>query len=341
MNKLQQKWDVIAPQLEIFFKVLKERLDNGIKKNDKKEITFLIEGGDDSLSGINFKTYTIKSEDYNKIVSNEPYVSEALAMFTLTVNANSIADAGTLQILFETMAPMLEELPFIKPFLQNGEYHLRVNGSKLSLDFVIKNQAMLKSALDLGIDLADYNEIKLCLGTAFTFSDFFTLSIDQLLEKIFSFHFSLNQNLINLSYLFKAIIAALETLSFTDQSIQKIIINTLISLKSFSKFLSARFALKYGPKEAVDFALKSPILSDFGGKDEIAQQLETYKIMSEQMGKEMVRGFLESMGMIDAAKAVNVDTILLAFTFPKYQSGVAEEINLPGLTSVFNDKFMN
>lgn len=341
MDTAADKWKKYKPQVMEFFNSIKDELAKSTKENEEKDINFQIEGGSDSTNGIGMHTYTIKANEYSQIIGNpQPYMAEALAMVTLSINSVNAEGVGILESLFNSMTPMLDEMPVMKHILGKGEYKLRIDGTKISVDFVVKSADELKNFLELGINPADFHSLKLMFGTALKLGDIFELPFDQLLEKLFSLHFSIDQNLINITYLAKAAITALEKVHIPEDKIQKKIKKAIFYIKAYRTFISAKFALKYSPKEAAEFAMKSPMIDNLGGKEVLAEQFEQYKIMAEQMGKEMIKGTLESMGFLEAAKAANIDNIIIAFVFPKYQTGIVQEFKFPGITALFNEKFL-
>jgi hypothetical protein len=54
----------------------------------------------------------------------------------------------------------------------------------------------------------------------------------------------------------------------------------------------------------------------------------------------MVKPLLENYGLVDSAKATDVDEIALSLVFPKYENGIAHIIKLPGFSKAFAEKFL-
>ena len=63
-------------------------------------------------------------------------------------------------------------------------------------------------------------------------------------------------------------------------------------------------------------------------------------MMAEQLGGQMIKPTLDSMGLLDSAKAANIDQFTISYVIPKYQTGFAHVVKVPGLTKLINEKFL-
>ena len=104
-------------------------------------------------------------------------------------------------------------------------------------------------------------------------------------------------------------------------------------------FVQTKFLFEFDPKE-VSQTIITNALKEIMDSDDVNTQFEGMKMMAEQLGTQMIKPTLESMQMLDAAKAANIDEISIAWATPKYQGGVAHVVKLPGVTKMINEKFL-
>ena len=49
---------------------------------------------------------------------------------------------------------------------------------------------------------------------------------------------------------------------------------------------------------------------------------------------------LKELGLVDTAKATDIDNVSVSFVFPKYENGIAHVVKLPGFSKAFTEKFL-
>ena len=54
----------------------------------------------------------------------------------------------------------------------------------------------------------------------------------------------------------------------------------------------------------------------------------------------MIKPILEQYGLVESAKATDVDEISISMVFPKYQNGLAHVVKLPGFSKALCGKFL-
>ena len=104
-------------------------------------------------------------------------------------------------------------------------------------------------------------------------------------------------------------------------------------------FVQCKFDFEYSPKEVCNGPLENVIQEFLNGQNP-NETLEGFKVMAEQLGAQMIKPTLEGMGLLESAKAANIDEISIAWATPKYQGGVAHVVKLPGVTKMINEKFL-
>ena len=73
---------------------------------------------------------------------------------------------------------------------------------------------------------------------------------------------------------------------------------------------------------------------DINGMLEMARSFVTGTIESKVLPK------LKELGLIETAKASDIDEVVFSFVVPKYANGIAHVIKLPGFSKAFSDKFL-
>ena len=63
--------------------------------------------------------------------------------------------------------------------------------------------------------------------------------------------------------------------------------------------------------------------------------------MAMGMGQGMIIPMLTQFGMADTVKAIDLDCISISLGVPKYKTGYAISIKLPGLSKVLGDMLAN
>lgn len=324
--------------LEGFLKELKSALKTVEKQNEKSEVDISVKGGDD-LNGIAAETFTISKEKYSEYITEEKdYMKDAVSIMTVKINAKDASTLPTLQTLIEAQKGMIMELPFVKEKGDKISINTRVAGTTLFVDAVVKDDAINKALQEIGIDLGEFHTFAAAFKTGFKPGDFFALTFDELAVKVLSLLVSVKGTLTNGRYLGTALLKALETVKVSDEKLQKKIKKAKMFISFMSAFSKLNFNFEYCPKQLLVAALP-PLKKLMDGQDP-AEQLEGFKAMAEGMGGEAIKPVVESMGLLEPLKSINFDEITVSVVSPKFKTGIAHSLKLPGVTELLNTKFL-
>ena len=294
-------------QIFAFFDAFKKALEEAPKSEEKKCVDLQIKGTNEELKGMCFETKRIEKSKFKEMFDNaQEHIQKALIVCSATINAKDEAGVKTLQELFEKMKPLFQNIPFVKKHPENYEFHLRTNGTKVTLDFTSVKGEFLEPLINLGIDPSDYHKIDYSLKSGFSPEDFFNLPIEELTLKAVQFAFSIKSESVGIRRLITACIKALKGIKLTNDKHQKL-----------------------GLKAATETLLK--------GID-INQKLEEARKKVIENGQKVIKPKLEELQLADAIKAVNLDDICISVGAPKYECGLQHTIHLPGFTQAFISK---
>ena len=289
-------------QIFAFFDAFKKALEEAPKSEEKKCVDLQIKGTNEELKGMCFETKRIEKSKFKEMFDNaQEHIQKALIVCSATINAKDEAGVKTLQELFEKMKPAFQQIPFVKKHPENYEFHLRTNGTKVTLDFTSVKGEFLEPLINLGIDPSDYHKIDYSLKSGFSPEDFFNLPIEELTLKAVQFAFSIKSESVGIRRLITACIKALKGIKLHG----------------------------LGLKAASETLLK--------GID-INQKLEEARKKVLETGQKVIKPKLEELQLADAIKAVNLDDICISVGAPKYECGLQHTIHLPGFTQAFISK---
>ena len=71
-----------------------------------------------------------------------------------------------------------------------------------------------------------------------------------------------------------------------------------------------------------------------GGSEGLKNRIAGYQQMAMGMVQELIVPMINSFGMVDTAKVLDLDYISISLGVPKYENGYAISLKLPGLTKV-------
>ena len=323
-----------------FFDDIKKSLSELQKEGEVKEFNFNVRGTKDEPKGISSETFTIPKSDYDKYVdSSKDYMANALSVLTLNINANNEQSVKVLEALFNQFKPMIDEIPFVKKRAGKVEYYLRIAGLKMFIDVVTTDGKFIKPFIDMNIDMNEFHEFKASFKTDFTPTDFFETTIDKLLEKVLSASVLLRGKTTNGKYIALSILKALKNVKLPEEKYQRKLEKAISFFNLIIAFVQAKFDFEYSPKEVCNGPLENVIKDILNGQDP-EEMLKGIKMMAEQLGSQMIKPTLESMGLLDSAKAANIDQFTISYVIPKYKSGIAHIVKVPGLTTLINEKFL-
>ena len=297
-----------------------------------------IKGTNEELKGMCFETKRIEKSKFKEMFDNaQEHIQKALIVCSATINAKDEAGVKTLQELFEKMKPFFQQIPFVKKHPENYEFHLRTNGTKVTLDFTSVKGEFLEPLINLGIDPSDYHKIDYSLKSGFSPEDFFNLPIEELTLKAVQFAFSIKSESVGIRRLITACIKALKGIKLTNDKHQKILEEHIEKLNMINAFVSFAFNLEFDAKELHGQGLKAATETFLKGMD-INQKLEEARKNVIETGQKVIKPKLEELQLADALKAVNLDDICISVGAPKYECGLLHTIHLPGFTQAFISK---
>ena len=265
-------------------------------------------------------------------------MKEALSVFSVSVHAKDEASVKTLEALFEKMKPMFEGLDFVKKHPGKYKVELRTSGTKVTVDFVSVTGEFLKPLLELGLNISDYHNFNATFKSGLCPGDFFKLPVEELTLKALQVLLSVKGKSTGVRKIISALIKALKGVKLTNDKFQKKLEDHVGHLSALNAFVSFAFNLEYDAKELSGQSLEAAKVA-LKGVD-INAKLAELRAQVEGLLNNMVKPLLETYGLVDSAKATDVDQITLSLVFPKYENGIAHVINLPGFSKAFAEKFL-
>lgn len=326
-------------QVLAFLGNFKKALAEEAKTDDKKSFEFELRGTKEEPKGVSFETYSITKDKYAEFVdASQPYMAKALSVFSISVNAKDDASLKTLQTLFEKMKPFFENLDFVKKHPGKYEIHFRNAGKKVSIDFVNVTGEFLQPLLDLGLDISNYHKFNACFKSEFCPDEFFKLPIEELSLKALQLVLSIKGESQGVRQILTALIKALKEVKLSNEKFQKKLDQHVSHLSGLNAFLSFVFNFEFDAKELCGAGLSAS--KDALKGIDINKKFEEFRAQIEGLGANMIKPVLEQYGLVDSAKATDVDEISISFVFPKYQNGLAHVVKLPGFSKAFCEKFL-
>ena len=326
-------------QVLAFLGNFKKALAEEAKTDDKKSFEFELRGTKEEPKGVSFETYSITKDKYAEFVdASQAYMAKALSVFSISVNAKDDASLKTLQTLFEKMKPAFENLGFVKKHPGKYEIHFRNAGKKVTVDFVSVTGEFLQPLLDLGLDISNYHKFNACFKSEFCPDEFFKLPIEELSLKALQLVLSIKGESQGVRQILTALIKALKEVKLSNEKFQKKLDQHVSHLSGLNAFLSFVFNFEFDAKELCGAGLTAS--KDALKGIDINKKFQDFRAQIEGMGANMIKPVLEQFGLVESAKATDVDEISISFVFPKYQNGLAHVVKLPGFSKAFCEKFL-
>ena len=326
-------------QVLAFLGNFKKALAEEAKTDDKKSFEFELRGTKEEPKGVSFETYSITKDKYAEFVdASQPYMAKALSVFSISVNAKDDTSLKTLQTLFEKMKPAFENLDFVKKHPGKYEIHFRNAGKKVTVDFVSVTGEFLQPLLDLGLDISNYHKFNACFKSEFCPDEFFKLPIEELSLKALQLVLSIKGESQGVRQILTALIKALKEVKLSNEKFQKKLDQHVSHLSGLNAFLSFVFNFEFDAKELCGAGLSAS--KDALKGIDINKKFQDFRAQIEGMGANMIKPVLEQYGLVESAKATDVDEISISFVFPKYQNGLAHVVKLPGFSKAFCEKFL-
>ena len=325
----------IIPKEEFpkFIERFKQALDKTeFKKGDHKSFELEIRGTNEELNGPSIKLSTFDKTKFNEFLDlKQEYMKNSLFCISLNLNAKNEDSFAEINRFFATYKLLFENIPALKK--ENVEAHFRKNGINFSFEIVFKEGILLKALMDLGLDFTEYHKFDFDLKSGFNLEEFFNLSSDpkSIFLKIFTLLLSIKSDNENIKYLCRALIEALKDVKLDDKAMEEKLNKFFVYLNFINSFIGTKLKLEY---DARVFARK---VSKQNKQNKQSQE-KLFLIQSTivNMMKQLLISYINSFGLKDLVKAINIDCISLSLSFPKYKNGYNLLIKIPGLTKILN-----
>ena len=326
----------IIPKEEFpnFMNRLKEALkkeDN--KKGDKKCVEFTLTGSKEDLQGCAFEIFSFdKTRCAEFLDVTQEHIKNGLYCASLNINVKDEKECEKLKMVFEQFKPMLEGIPHVKDKI---DFSFRSKGKQCSFDAVAKDGKLVQAILDLGISFSDYHKFNFALKSGVNLAEIFDPNADPAanLVKVCSLIFSIKSESENVRYLCAALGEALKDVKLNDEKIQKKFDKVVGYINFINSFIGCKLKLEYdanvlageGAKEAEKMS---------GGSEGLKNKIAGLQQTAMGMVQGMIVPMINSFGMTDTAKVLDLDYISISLGVPKYENGYAISLKLPGLTKV-------
>ena len=306
------------------------------KKGEKKSIDFEIRGTKEDLNGLALEIFSFdktKCADFMDV--EQEHIKNALYCASLNVNVKTEADVEKLNMAYLQFKQMFENAPPLKPLKGKFDFKFRNKGTRCSFDIVAKDGKLVKSLIDLGIDPSEYHKFNFALKSGIDLGELFDPNADQTknFAKICSVIFSIKSETDNVRYLSGALAEALKDVKLTDEKIQKKFDKCVGYLNFINSFICAKLKLEYdanvlageGAKEAEKLT---------GGAEGLKTKIIGTQQIAMGMSQQMIAPMIDSFGMTETVKVMDLDTISISLGVPKYQHGYAISLKIPGISKV-------
>ena len=231
MEKLNQSFSMLSNKdeehelLKKFCTVLKEYLANNKKEeNDKSKYEIEINCAEEiqSQSSIEFFTFdTVKFNDYFKGYK-KGYLDDKLLILTISFEAKQEKDIETIKKGFNIFVTEIKKNN--KDYNLKFKFHFSSKGKLVYIDFLFKNEEIIKILLDLGINLNEYEQFHLSINSEFKISKLLdNYDLKTFLYDLFKLKISLKSTRNNANYLINAIKDTTKILKLKDKQLLNII----------------------------------------------------------------------------------------------------------------------
>ena len=294
---------------------------------------FEIKGTNEDLNGLALEIFSFdegKCAEYMDVEQKD--VEKVLYCASLNWNAKTEADVEKVKESFEGIKQIFYGIPNVQ-----GKFDLifRNNGTKVSFDCVAKDGKLISALLNLGINPSEYRKFNFTLKSGINLKEIFDNQADPTanIAKIFSVIFSIKSEATNIRYLSGALAEALKDVKINDEKIKKKFDKFVGFLNFINSFVGAKLNLEYDAKVlAGEGAKEAKKMS--GGADGLKQKIVGTQQMAMGMGQTFIVPMLQQFGMIDTVKVLDMDSISISLGVPKYKTGYAIKLTIPGLSQV-------
>ena len=289
-------------------------------------------------------------------------MKNSLSIITISFKLKDESQAKTIEPLFNKIKPIINDIPFIKKYIEKKEidYFLYVEGVKISIDIVINNVKSHKKFQDMSIDFSEFQNFNIFLRSILTGDGFFDNDIDQFLEKSLSFDLNLEASIINAKYLIEALKITYDIVSAENEEEEEekdLDINDIISIEYhreqrvkrikknikfimdvFSICIDTNLTFQFNPKHLSNFILddEDNLLRKQGN-----EIFTIGKQLIKEYGGETSKGVLEKFEVYETSKILDIDEISITLLSSKYKNGIYAVVYLPGVTKYIIDNFFS
>ena len=324
--------------LESFTAKFKESLAKEQKTNEVKSFDFEIKTTTTEPTGTSLEFKTFTKNEYASQLEEQDYMKYSLQVLSIGFKVKDEASCEILKTMFDSMRPMIDDMPFIKEKKDKISYQLRTKGVNVYIDVMLKHDEIEKALTEFGIDLGEHNSFTFVLKSGFAPSDFFTLSFSQLIEKAVQVFLKVKGQTKSFEYFARAYEAGLKAIKATDAKAQKKIKKALHIIAAINAFVQTNFNLTFNSANLAK--LVQGYLATAREGENIEQTFEGIKMMTVGMGGSMIKPTLEDLMLLEPVKALNIDDIKIVVANMKFKSGCTTTIKLPGLSQSFVDNFL-
>ena len=312
-------------------KIALDKKDN--KKGDKKSIEFEVRGSKEELNGLALEIFTFDKTRYAEFLdTTQDYIKNALYCVSLNLNVKEEADITKLEGSYQLLNGMFSASPALK---DKYELKFRHKGKQVSFDVIAKDGKLIQALMGLGINLSEYHKFNFALKSGINLAEILNPAADQTanLVKICSLLFSIKSETENVRYLSGALAEALKDVKLNDEKIQAKFNKVVGYLNFINSFIGAKLKLEYDAKVLAGEGAKEAE-KKAGGSEDLKTKISGAQMMAMEMGQQMVAPMIESFGMTDTVKVLDLDSISISIGVPQYENGYAISIKIPGLSQV-------
>ena len=312
-------------------KIALDKKDN--KKGDKKSIEFEVRGSKEELNGLALEIFTFDKTRYAEFLdTTQDYIKNALYCVSLNLNVKEEADVTKLEGSYQLLNGMFSASPALK---DKYELKFRHKGKQVSFDVIAKDGKLIQALMGLGINLSEYHKFNFALKSGINLAEILNPAADQTanLVKICSLLFSIKSETENVRYLSGALAEALKDVKLNDEKIQAKFNKVVGYLNFINSFIGAKLKLEYDAKVLAGEGAKEAE-KKAGGSEDLKTKISGAQMMAMEMGQQMVAPMIESFGMTDTVKVLDLDSISISIGVPQYENGYAISIKIPGLSQV-------
>lgn len=234
-------------ELLAFFNRLKMNLIEGKKNEDKKEFELEIRGTEEDPKGISLEIFHFNKSKYKEYFdSSKEYMKKSFMIFSLNL---TIKEKREMEKLKKILQNLLDNT-LNKEYPECFELHFRHKEQKLIIDLILIKSEVIKSLVDLGIDINRFCGFNLILKSKIDFNEILDYNIkeDKKVIDLLSLIFYIKSSGENIKYLVRALYGALKDVKLTESKLQNKYNMAVRFLNYINAFISSKIKLNFNPK---------------------------------------------------------------------------------------------